>query len=92
MNPIILAIAAIFVIWNIVTFLMYGLDKRKAKNGAMRTSEKTLITVAFIMGGVGAFAGMRFFRHKTDKPKFKLVPLAMVLNIAVIVLLMLFVL
>ena len=87
---LIAAVAAILVIWNIVTFLIYGLDKRKAQKGSMRISEKTLITVAFLMGGIGAFAGMRFFRHKTDKPKFKLVPLTMVLDIVVIAVLVFF--
>ena len=81
---VILVVLAILVVWNLVTFMMYGADKKKAERGAMRTSEKTLITIAFLMGGVGAFMGMRFFRHKTDKPKFKLVPVAMVLNIIIV--------
>jgi len=80
--------AVIFVLWNIITFAMYGADKRKAKKGRWRVSEAALIACAFFMGGIGSFLGMRVFRHKTQHLKFKLlVPLAIVLNISVIVLL-----
>lgn len=72
-------------IWNIVTFGLYGLDKYRAKKNQWRVKEGTLLTVAFLMGGIGSFLGMLFFRHKTQKLKFKLlVPLAIVANIAVV--------
>lgn len=61
----------IAVILNVVVFFMYGADKKKAKRGEWRTPEKTLI-----LGGLiapwGAILGMHYFRHKTNKPKFKL--------------------
>jgi len=80
--------AAVFILWNIVTFAMYGADKRKAKKGRWRVSEATLIACAFFMGGIGSFLGMSMFRHKTQHLKFKLlVPLAIIVNIGVIVLL-----
>ena len=75
----------ILIIWNIITFAMYGIDKRRAVKGKWRISEKTLITSAFLMGGVGAITGMRFFHHKTKHNKFAiLIPLAVVFNFAVI--------
>lgn len=74
-------------IWNMVVFALYGLDKHKAKCRAQRISERTLLLSAAFMGGLGAFAGMYLFRHKTKHTKFKVcVPLFLALNIAVVVL------
>ena len=54
---------------NIVAFIMYGIDKEKARRGAWRIPESTLIGVAFLGGSFGAWAGMRYFHHKTRKKK-----------------------
>jgi len=79
-------IAAAIVVWNFIVFALYGMDKRKAKKGKWRTSEGALIICAFLMGGIGALLGMSVFRHKTKHLKFKLlVPLAIVINIGVVV-------
>ena len=43
---------------NIVTFLLYGIDKYKAKKGKWRISEATLLTMAAIGGSIGARAGI----------------------------------
>ena len=75
-----------FLIWNIIVFLLYGIDKWKAIRGKWRISEKTLICAAFLMGAIGALAGIRIFRHKTQKPVFLvLVILAAVLNAGVLI-------
>lgn len=75
----------LIVFWNIIVFALYGYDKISAIKGTWRISERTLILAAFLMGGFGAFLGMQIFRHKTKKLKFNIsVPLAMLLNIAVI--------
>ena len=58
------------IIINIAAWLMYGLDKWKAKSGAWRLPERTLLLTAFLGGAAGALAGMLLFRHKTRKPKF----------------------
>ena len=55
---------------NVVTFLVYGWDKRKAKLHQWRVPEADLLLLAGIGGSVGALAGMRAFHHKTRKPKF----------------------
>lgn len=55
---------------NLVTWILYGVDKRKAIKGAWRIPEKTLILSAVIGGSVGALAGMMMFRHKIRKMKF----------------------
>jgi len=83
-------IIAALVLWNFIVFAIYGIDKLKARKKAWRISEATLIACAFLMGGIGAFLGMTIFRHKTKHLKFKLlVPLAMVINVAVVVFLLL---
>ena len=71
--------------WNIITFLMMGLDKMKAKADRRRISEKTLLTSAFVMGGIGIAAGALVFHHKTRKILLKIgIPLALIVNAAVI--------
>ena len=75
-----------YIVWNIIVFLLYGIDKLKAKAGAWRVSEKTLILCALFFGAVGAFCGMKVFRHKTRHAKFTiLIPVLMVINIVLLV-------
>lgn len=70
-------------VWNVIVFFMYGLDKLKAKKDKWRIPEKTLLLSAFLLGGIGAFAGMKVFRHKTKHRSFSiLVPVFAVLCIA----------
>ena len=84
MKPL-LWIAALWLIWNLITFLHMGIDKRKAVKEKQRISEKTILLSAFLMGAVGSGAGMLVFHHKTKKWKFRiLVPLALAVNLAVI--------
>lgn len=72
---------------NVVAFLAYGLDKYKAKNDLWRITEATLITLAVIGGSIGALLGMRFFHHKTKKPKFYVgVPVILIVQIVIIIL------
>ena len=71
---------------NLLAFALYGIDKAKAKRGAWRIPEATLLLVAFLGGSVGALLGMELFRHKTKHWKFKiLVPLFLVMHIALAV-------
>ena len=58
------------IIINIAAWIMYGRDKWKAKSGAWRIPERTLLLTALAGGSVGALAGMLLFHHKTRKPKF----------------------
>ena len=84
MKPL-LWLAALWLIWNLITFLQMGIDKRKAVKEKQRISEKTILLLAFLMGAVGSGAGMLVFHHKTKKWKFRiLVPLALAVNLAVI--------
>ena len=56
---------------NIVTFLVYGIDKWKAKQGSWRILEAALLILAIIGGSIGALLGMKVWRHKTQHKKFK---------------------
>jgi len=63
-------IVGYLVVINVIAFIVYGIDKRKAKKHLWRIPEATLIGLALIGGSVGAFLGMRFFHHKTKHIKF----------------------
>ena len=72
---------------NIVTFLVYGIDKWKAKQGSWRISEATLLMLAVIGGTIGALLGMQVWRHKTMHKKFKYgIPLILVVQIVIVLL------
>ena len=55
---------------NFLTWVTYGLDKGRAKEGKWRIPERTLLGLAAAGGSAGAPAGMLMFRHKTKKAKF----------------------
>ena len=50
---------------NLLTFIVYGADKRRARKGKWRVPEKTLFLLPLLGGSVGALLGMKAFRHKT---------------------------
>ena len=56
---------------NVVTFIMYGIDKYKAKKAKWRISEATLLLLAVLGGSIGAWMGMKVWHHKTMHKKFK---------------------
>ena len=60
-------------IWNLLVFMIYGIDKSKAKRGAWRIPEKYLLSFAFLLGGFGAWLAGVTFHHKTRKWYFKTV-------------------
>ena len=60
-------------IWNLLVFMIYGIDKSKAKRSAWRIPEKYLLSFAFILGGFGAWLAGVTFHHKTRKWYFKTV-------------------
>jgi uncharacterized membrane protein YsdA (DUF1294 family) len=60
----------VVLLMSFLTFVLYGIDKRKASKKTWRISEKTLFLFAFLFGSVGAVAGMLLFRHKTKHTSF----------------------
>jgi len=68
---------------NIFTFIVYGVDKLKAKEHWWRVSEATLLFLAVVGGSVGAWIGMKVWHHKTKHKKFKYgVPIILFLQVA----------
>lgn len=53
------------VVMNATAFVMMGADKRRARKGRWRISEKALFAAALAGGSAGAILGMQIFRHKT---------------------------
>ena len=50
---------------NVITALLYGADKAKARRGAWRIPERVLLGCGVCGGALGALLGMRLFHHKT---------------------------
>lgn len=74
----------LFLELNAGTFCLYGVDKRRARRGEWRISERTLLLFTWLMGGIGAFLGMRVFRHKTKHLAFQIsAPAAALLSLAI---------
>jgi uncharacterized membrane protein YsdA (DUF1294 family) len=72
------------VVINIVTFITYGIDKRKAIKKLWRIPEATLILLAAVGGSIGALLGMLFFHHKTKHRKFTIgVPVILALQLII---------
>ena len=71
---------------NMVTFLAYGLDKWKARQGKWRIPEAMLLWLAVLGGSPAALAAMRLFHHKTLHKKFRYgVPAILLVQLAVAV-------
>ena len=81
MRPELIYLAGI----NILTFIVFGADKYKARHHRYRIPENTLMCLTAIGGGAGALAGMQVFRHKTKHLKFRLgVPVILAAEAAVL--------
>lgn len=69
---------------NILTFLIYGADKWKARKARWRIPEDTLIWLAIVGGSIGALLAMYLFRHKIRDKKFTIgVPAIIAVQVAV---------
>ena len=64
-------LAAWLVAVNLVAFSAFGFDKFSARKKWRRISEADLLYGALIGGSIGAWLGMRAFRHKTRKAEFR---------------------
>ena len=80
----------IAVLWiagmSLVSFLVFGADKRRAARHEWRIPEKILFLTALLGGAAGAFLGMHIFHHKTRHKSFCFgIPLILLLQAAVMV-------
>lgn len=60
----------VIVVVSLITLIAFGLDKRAARLGRWRTSEKVLLVMCVLGGWPGALIARRVFRHKTRKQPF----------------------
>ncbi len=51
---------------------MMKMDKRQAQRHGQRIPERNLWLVAIFGGGIGAYLGMMWFRHKTKHTNFRI--------------------
>lgn len=73
------------IIINIITFAVFGIDKKKAIDGKFRISELTLFILSLLGGSLGGLIAMRALHHKTRKWYFKFgIPLILIAWVALI--------
>ena len=70
---------------NMITFIIYGIDKYKSIKHKYRISENTLIILAILGGSLGAFLGMMTFHHKTKKKKFIIIPIILLIWVYILI-------
>lgn len=71
MSNLFIILSAYVLIQSLITFIMFGIDKWKAKYGKWRIPEATLLLMAACGGSIGALLGMSVWHHKTLHKKFK---------------------
>lgn len=73
------------IIMNVIAFFVMGYDKSKARKGGRRIPERRLFGLSAAGGALGAWIGMRVWRHKTKHPSFQFgVPALLLLNLAAV--------
>ena len=92
-NPVVFAfvgspwglLAVWLVLINLITFFIFGVDKLKAKRqGARRIRERTLFLLAAVGGSIGAWLGMKVWRHKTLHKSFRFgIPAIFILQLVI---------
>ncbi|MDD4884073.1 DUF1294 domain-containing protein [Sulfuricurvum sp.] len=64
------AFLLLFVLFNLITFFVFGYDKYLARTNRRRVSEKTLLSLAVFGGSAGAVFAQKIFRHKSKKYRY----------------------
>lgn len=76
-----------FALISLITATVTLADKIKAKKGAFRVPENTLIILALFGGSVAEYFTMRLIRHKTLHKKFMIgLPLIIILQLLLMIL------
>ena len=79
------AVIYYLVIINIVTFLVYGIDKWKARKAMWRVREASLLMLAVLGGSIGVCLGMKVWHHKTQHKKFRYgIPAIIIIQLGII--------
>ena len=86
MNTTIVIAAAALAALNLISFGLMAYDKRCAKTGKWRVSEKALFLATACFGALGGVLGMQLCRHKTRHWYFQVFfPLLLIAQIALLV-------
>ena len=70
MSPVFWALLCAEGIGSLISAVLYGLDKIRAKRRMRRIRERTLLLATWLFGAPGALVGLAVFRHKTQHPVF----------------------
>lgn len=69
---------------NVITFGLFGEDKKRARQQKWRIPERTLLVLSIFGGSIGALLGMHIYHHKTRKWKFRIgIPVILILQLLV---------
>lgn len=75
-----------FLLANVLTLVIYGVDKMAARKDWRRVPESTLLVFGVVGGWPSAIVGQQLFRHKTQKQPFKTYfILSVILSVSVMV-------
>ena len=70
-GQMIVVIGIAYVVFSVVSIVVYRSDKRAAERSGRRTPEITLHLLALAGGWPGAIYAQKRFRHKTQKQPFR---------------------
>jgi len=74
------------VLMNLLTFIVFGIDKYRARRNRYRISERFLLIMGLLGGSIGAWLGMYLFRHKTRHIVFVIgIPGMVIMHIGLII-------
>ncbi len=72
------------IVMNMITYIVFAIDKKRAIRGAWRIPEATLFGLSIAGGSVGGILAMRICRHKTKHMSFALgLPVILMIQIAI---------
>lgn len=64
------------IVINLMSFIMFYADKKRAKKDKWRIKESTLHMFSFLGGTIGSIGAMVLFHHKTKKTMFRIITAA----------------
>ena len=87
MKPITIVLIIALAVLNLISFGLMAWDKRCARAGKWRVTEKTLFLAAACFGGLGGVLGMTLCRHKTKHWYFRLFfPVLLIIQVVILTL------
>ena len=85
MSQLQIVILSYLLIINLIAFVLYGIDKKRAIRNEHRIRECVLLWIARLGGAIGSWLEIKILRHKTKHTKFRvIVPLWMIIWVIVV--------